>query len=354
MSRLRRAGFTAAVALVLTAVTACGSGSSGESPSLDGPLPTEVPPVGTKLVVADQGERQQVALEASGQLESLLFETEFATFQGGAPSILEAFRADAVDVAWAGEIMAVQSLVADDDVQVVAALQTDNGLNLGIAPGASDIGSLADLKGRRIGYAEGTSQQAFVLRALDKAGLSVDDVQLTPMALPDFPDALRSNQIDAAPMSEPVFSRYMQNPGATALSRAETADLSDGLSYLYSSKRALSDPATAAAIRSYVASYVRAQDWINDNRDAWIDAYFVTSQGLTAADGARILDAAGKTTFPRLDENLVATEQHIVDVIDAAGELPPRPVEAADAFDLRFDEVIATTVADIGAGHDRP
>ncbi|MEU5841132.1 ABC transporter substrate-binding protein [Rhodococcus sp. NPDC047139] len=350
MPRLRRAGSTAIVALVLTAVAACSSGSPGDGLGSDRALPTDIP-AGTKIVVADQSERQQVALAASGQLASLPFEYEFATFQG-APSILEAFRADAVDVAWAGEIMAIQSLVAGDDVRVVAALQTDNGLNMGIAPGASNIESLADLKGRRIGYAEGTSQQAFVLRALDKAGLAVDDVTLVPMALPDFPDALRSNQIDAAPMSEPVFSRYMQTPGATALPRTETGDLSDGVSYLYSSDKALSDPATAAAIRAYVTAYITAVDWTNDNRDAWIDEYFVKSQGLDVADGQRILDASGPTSFPRLDEDLIAVAQQTVDVIDAAGELP-RPVDAADAFDLRFDEVVAAAVAEIGATHTR-
>ena len=346
----RRSGLMVAVAFLLTAITACSSGSSGDGLASDSPLPTEIP-AGTKLVIADQGERQQVALAASGQLDTLPFDHEFATFQG-APAILEAFRADAVDVAWAGEIMAIQSLVAGDDVRVVAALQTDNGLNMGIAPGASDITSLAGLKGRRIGYAEGTSQQAFVLRALDRAGLSVDDVTLVPMALPDFPDALRSNQIDAAPMSEPVFSRYMQSPGASALPRAETATLSDGVSYLYAAGTALSDPGTAAAIRAYVAAYITAVDWANDNRDVWIDEYFVKSQGLTADDGRRILDASGPTSFPRLDENLVAVQQHIVDVIDEAGELP-RPVEAADAYDLRFDEVVATTVAEVGAAHTR-
>ena len=255
-------------------------------------------------------------------------------------------------VAWAGEIMTVQSLVAGDDVQVVTAMQTNNGLNMGIAPNASDIKSLADLKGKRIGYAEGTSQQAFVLRGLDKAGLSVDDVELVPMSLPDFPDALRSNQIDAAPMSEPVFSRYMQTPGATSLPRPEIEDLSEGISYLYSSKKALSDPATAAAIRAYVTAYIKSVAWANDNRDAYIDTYFVKSQGLTAEDGQRILDTAGITTFPHLDEDLIAIQQHTIDVIDAAGELP-KPVEAADAFDLRFDEVVTAAVAESGAAHTR-
>ena len=109
---------------------------------------------------------------------------------------------------------------------------------------------------------------------------------------------------------------------------------------------------TAAAIRAYVTAYIKSVAWANDNRDAYIDTYFVKSQGLTAEDGQRILDTAGITTFPHLDEDLIAIQQHTIDVIDAAGELP-KPVEAADAFDLRFDEVVTAAVAESGAAHTR-
>jgi hypothetical protein len=75
MFRLRHAGFTTAAAFVLTAVVACGSGPAGGGLSPDSPLPTDIP-AGTKIVIADQGERQQVALAASGNLDSLPFEVK--------------------------------------------------------------------------------------------------------------------------------------------------------------------------------------------------------------------------------------------------------------------------------------
>ena len=78
----------------------------------------------------------------------------------------------------------------------------------------------------------------------------------------------------------------------------------------------------------------------------------VLPQGLTAEAGERILDTSGITTFPHLDEELIATQQHTIDVINAAGELP-KPVDAADAFDLRFDEVVTEAVAETGASHTR-
>ena len=72
-----------------------------------------------------------------------------------------------------------------------------------------------------------------------------------------------------------------------------------------------------------------------------------------APDGYTLfLSTAGITTFPHLDEDLIAIQQHTIDVIDAAGELP-KPVEAADAFDLRFDEVVTAAVAESGAAHTR-
>lgn len=62
--------------------------------------------------------------------------------------------------------------------------------------------------------------------------------------------------------------------------------------------------------------------------------------------------AACSSGSSHLDEELIATQQHTIDVINAAGELP-KPVDAADAFDLRFDEVVTEAVAETGASHTR-
>jgi sulfonate transport system substrate-binding protein len=349
--RSRRLMLAAVVGALLLA--AC-SGPSGTGGGLDAsaPLPTAVP-TGTTLVIADQQEAQQTALRASGELERLPFTAEFANFTGG-PAILEAFRAGAADVASVGDTPPIQALVASEDVPIILARRTDpTSTRLAVAPGVN-ARTLADLRGKRIAYAEGTAQQVIVLRALEKAGLRTSDVELVRLQLSEFNDAVRTGQVDIAPLNEPRLTRFLIEAaprGGGVIDPAATADTSTGLNYLYARREVLQDPAKAAGLRAYVEHYIRAQQWINEHPQEWIQQYYVQNQGITAEDGQRILDSLGTITFPRLDQAIVRQQQDTIDVIDRAGELP-RQVRAADGFDLRFDEVVASVVPAAGASFE--
>ncbi|MGI5218800.1 ABC transporter substrate-binding protein [Nocardia sp. CA-290969] len=343
--RNRSSAALAAVITVCTVLTGCASGDDLGT-AADTPLPTEIPP-GTTLVIADQQERFQTALRASGELGKLPFEVEFANFIGG-PEILEAFRAGAADVAPVGDVPPIHALAARQDVPIIAAYQTDPlGIKLAVAPGITATG-LADLRGKKIAYAEGTAQQAAVLRALSRAGLTTADVELVRLQLAEFNDAVRTGQVDIAPLNEPRLTRFLRTPGASVIPDSQAHDIYYGLGYLYARREATKDPAKGAALRALVAAFVRAFHWTNTHRDEWARIYYVENQKLSADDAGRIVDSLGEFTFPRLDQRLIDRQQETIDIIDAAGELP-RKVEAADGFDLRFDEVIAQTVPAVGA-----
>jgi sulfonate transport system substrate-binding protein len=332
-------------------LAACSSGAGGELYAA-APLPSEVPQ-GTTLVIADQQEFQQTALRASGELDRLPFTPEFANFTGG-PAILEAFRAGAADVASVGDTPPIQALVAGEDVPIILGRHNDpSSTQLAVAPGAG-ARTLADLRGKKIAYAEGTAQQVIVLRALEKAGLKTTDVELVRLQLAEFNDAVRTGQVDIAPLNEPRLTRFLTEAaprGGGVIDPAETADTSTGLAYLYARREALEDPAKAAALRTYVEHYVRALQWTNEHQDEWIRTYYVENQGISAEDGRRIVDSLGPITFPRLDDALVQRQQQTIDVIDRAGELPKK-VSAADGFDLRFTDVVANAVPAAGASFE--
>ncbi|WP_280277073.1 ABC transporter substrate-binding protein [Nocardia wallacei] len=355
MFRLRtvkvRFGRTTALLLAASvvagaALTGCANNDTTVSRAPDGPLPTEIPP-GTKLVVADQQERVQTWLRASGELDKLPFTVEFANFVGG-PAVLEAFRAGAADVAQVGDVPPIHALAAKQDVPIVAAYQSNPlAMKLAVAPGRS-ITRLADLKGKKIAYAEGTAQQAGVLRAVAKAGLKTSDVQLIRLQLSDFLDAVRTGQVDVAPLIEPNVTRLLRTPGASVLPDSEVTGIYGGLGYLYARRAVVQDPAKAAATRALVAAFIRAQQWSNLHQDEWARKYYIDSQKVSADDAKRIIDSLGVYTFPHLDQQLVDRQQATIDVIDDAGELPAK-IRAADGFDLRFDQVVTQTVTEIGA-----
>jgi sulfonate transport system substrate-binding protein len=349
-ARFRFRSVAILLAVAGMALTGCDSSDGPAGAALDTPLPTEVPP-GTTLVVADQQERFQTALRASGELDKLPFKVEFANFIGG-PEILEAFRAGAADVAPVGDVPPIHALAAGQDVPIIAAYQTDPaGIKLAVAPGVTATRP-ADLKGKKIAYAEGTAQQAAVLRALEKAGLTTSDVELVRLQLADFNDAVRTGQVDIAPLNEPRLTRFLRTPGATVIADSETTGIYFGLGYLYSRREATRDPAKSAALRALVGAFVRSFHWTNTHRDEWARIYYIENQKLSADDAGRIVDSLGEFTFPHLDQKLIDAQQATIDVIDAAGQLP-RKVEAADGFDTRFDQVISETVPAVGARFER-
>lgn len=333
-------------------LTSCG-GETGAADLEEEPLGEEVPE-GTSLVIADQQERLQVALEASGELEELSFDYEFANFVGG-PAILEAFRGGAADVATVGDTPPIHAFASGETVPIISASRVSpEAYRLATSPQA-DLDSLEDLEGARIAYAEGTAQASIVLRALDRAGLSTDDVELVRIELNEYSEALQTDAVDVAPLAEPLITRYLndyEEEGAGYVNPEETSDLSTGLSFLYAREETLQDEDQAAALRELVEAHLSALHWINENPDEWIEAYYVESQGVSAEEGERIMEDQGVTAFPRLDEELVAEQQSTVDLTFDAGELPVE-VDADEMFDFRFDEVIEEKAAELGASHER-
>lgn len=343
------AALLAAATVATLGLTGCANDDKPVGPTADGPLPTEVPP-GTTLVIADQQERLQSVLRLSGELDKLPFEVEFANFVGG-PAILEAFRAGAADVAQVGDVPPIHALVAGQDVPIVASYQTSTtALKLAVAPGKS-VTRLADLKGKKIAYAEGTAQQAAVLRALDRTGLTTSDVQLVRLQLAEFLDAVRTGQVDVAPLIEPNVTRLLRTPGTSLVPDSETAGIYSGLAYLYARRAVVQDPAEAAATRALVGAFVRAYQWANTHPQEWARRYYVENQKVSAEDAERIVQSLGVYVFPHLDQRLIDRQQSTIDAIAEAGELPKK-VRAADGFDLRFDAAITQAVTESGASFE--
>ncbi|OWJ69138.1 ABC transporter substrate-binding protein [Inquilinus limosus] len=328
------------VASALLGVVLLAGGLQGQARA-GGSLPTEVP-AGTALVVADQNEALQTLMIASGEQQKLAAAVTYANFLGG-PAILEAFRARALDLATVGNTPPIQAQAAGETIPIVAALATSEpDYQFAVRPGLT-VSRLEELRGKRIAYAEGTGRQPFVLNALKAAGLAKADVTLVPLRAADFPDAIRSGQVDVAALNEPHFSRYLADfadQQASALPRSEHDRLPRSLTYLYASGEALADPAKAAAIRDFVRHWIAAKRWSKANPDAWVKAYYVDRQNLKETDGKAIVQSEGQISFPLL-RDLVSRQQGLIDLIFEAGDIPER-LDAAREFDLRFDEVIET------------
>jgi sulfonate transport system substrate-binding protein len=341
-----------ALALVpaLALLAACGSGSSGQGDlALSAALPTSVPK-STEIVVGDP--QTEVALKLSGEIDKFTFPVKFANISGG-PQTTEAFRANALDVGAVADIPPIHATWTGLKVKIVAAKYRQDPIahpiyELGVAPGA-EVKTLDDLKGKKIAYSPGQAQGALVLRVLQKAGLTQDDVKLVelPSTGDVYPNALVSKQVDVAPLGGVYIKRYLASygkDGATTIKHG----IRDDPSHLYVLQSSLEDPAKAAAIREYVEHWAVAQRWIDDHPKEWLAGYYVKDQGLTPEDGQWLIDNASHPEIPTSWSSHIADHQKTIDLL-VKEEGHPK-LKAKALWDLRFEKLGGEAFAAAGGG----
>lgn len=303
-----------------------------------------VPP-NTAIVVADDANGMRDLLKVSGEQDKLAATVTYANFSSG-PLRLETIRAGAAQVGAVGDVPPILADFSGANVVIVGAVFGKGVGSLITTAPKTDIRTLGDLKGKRLGINQGTAQQAILLRNLKAAGLGIKDIDPINLGLAEFADALRAGQIDAAVLKQPDRVRYLQTTAADGARELDSAPgTNPNISYLYASKVALEDPAQASAIRDLVIHWYRAYAWKNAHREAWISEYFVKDQKLKSDDAAAAYDSQGDVVSSQFTEGLVGIQQETIDVLQAAGSFPNKKLNARDEFDFRFGKLSAADKA---------
>lgn len=292
----------------------------------------------TRLIIADQSERVRNLLEASGERAGLGFQLEFPNFAGG-PAILEAIRAGALDAAMVGDVPPIQARASGTLLPIVATFTRRVAEYRLVARSGTGVETLADLRGKRLSYVEGSGRQAFLIEALNRAGIGLDEVELVALRVADLNDALRSQAIDVAVLLEPHVTRLANQGIAAPIQDPEERNLLPSTSYFYARPAVLDDPQKTAALAEFLAAFVRASAWENTHRDAWGQHYFFNFNRISPEDTQAILAAQSPVEFQTSAE-AIPHHQALVDILHQAGTLPEW-FDAAGSFTDAFDAVIA-------------
>ena len=182
-----------------------------------------------------------------------------------------------------------------------------------------------------------------MLRALQEAGLTTDDVELVelPSTGDVYPTALAAKEVDIAPLGGVAVARYLDNYGKDGAHTVEHG-LRDDPSVLYAPTSTLDDPAKAAALRAYVRLWAAAKLWIYDHPEEWKAGYYVEDQGLSEADADYLVEHAGIPDIPADWTEPIARHQETIDLL--AKETGNEVLDAADLWDQRFAPVVAEAV----------
>ncbi len=290
-----------------------------------------------RLVVADQNEFLRQLLEASGERKSLDVQLELPNFAGG-PAIFEAIRAGALDIAYVGDTPPIQARAAGVKLPIIATFTRTLSQYRLVQRAGAGVTTLADLRGKRISYVEGSGRQVFLIDALKRAGLTLADVQLVNLRVADLNDALRAKAIDVAVLMEPHVTRLARQIGASTVPDPQERKLLPSTSYIYARPEVLADAQKAQAISAFLAAFVRAGKWSNAHEQEWGRFYYTQFQHIDAAGTAAILASLSPLQFQTAVE-AIPHHQKLIDILHEAGAVPQR-FDAAGAFVTTYDKIV--------------
>ncbi|MDF6045727.1 ABC transporter substrate-binding protein [Streptomyces sp. JH14] len=335
-----RRSFLALTGGAILGLSACApQAATVAGPEAAGKLPSGAPPPGTELSIAVRTTRLQ--LGPAGLQKDLAFTVSQWPNLSAGPDIIQGFRAHSIDVASNAGIPPIQAAAIGVGAKIVAVqVRNHPSYVFATAPG-SDITRVEDFRGKKIGFSQGQAQGVVVLRALKKAGLSNSDVKLVALPSTQFLTALQSKQVDVAPLGEPTLTKYLSQYAKDG-ARGVTTDVVDLLTVLWAPDEVLHDDAKAAAVRNFIPLWARGLVWAWENGDEWINTYYVKDQGVTVADGRRIVASLNKPQFPASWDKAIQWEQETADLMAEGGFVPKQDVTGL--FDRRFEGLAAQAV----------
>lgn len=248
-------------------LSACGSSSSADSSAADGASDSGTTHL--RLIYSPSlcAAPMYIAIE-NGYFEDEGLDIEQVTVD--AAHVSEAIGADQVDVGMGLIGKLLQPLENGLPIKFTTGLHT--GCTKLLVPGDSDIKSITDLKGKKIGV-PGLADAATVVskRSLSAAGIGVTEqnmeVEFSVYSRNDLPQALENGAVDAIALGDPTASIAEEQYGLTALiDTATDPEYKDEYccAAFVTSKLAAENPAAAAA---FTRAVQKASQWVQENPD---------------------------------------------------------------------------------------
>jgi NitT/TauT family transport system substrate-binding protein len=103
----------------------------------------------------------------------------------------------------------------------VVVLTNDNSTGNDQIIASSDIDSVADLKGKKVAAEQGTVDHYLLLLALEKAGLTEDDIDFVPLVTDAAAAAFAAGRVDAVGAFAPFTTTALEREGSHAITSSE-------------------------------------------------------------------------------------------------------------------------------------
>jgi sulfonate transport system substrate-binding protein len=269
-------------------------------------------------------------LKASGTLDSKMREfglrVEWVEFPSG-PSLLEALNAGSIDLGHAGDSPPLFAQAAGVPFKYVATSSSSPESSAIAVRNGSEIHKPRDLQGKRIGFVKGSSAHTLVIRVLEKAGLTVKDVEVVYLAPADGRAALEGGGIDAWSIWDPYLSAAEESAGVRRLLNGQ--GYVAGREYYFAENSYVEK--RPEVIRAFLTELTRVKDWAKE-RPGEINRMLAEQTGIALGAVEKAESRRNRYNTGPLTPKLIAEQQAIADRYVELGLLPHRiDVQAAVA-----------------------
>ncbi|MPY58922.1 ABC transporter substrate-binding protein [Streptomyces spongiae] len=285
------------------------------------------------LNVGDQKGGSEAILRAAGELENLDYKIKWSTFTSG-PPLLEGVNAKAVDIGSVGNTPPVFAAGADAKITVVAAWHGTSKGDTILVPNDSKLTKPAELKGKSIAVAQGSSAHYQLVANLKAAGLTFSDVKVKYLQPADALAAFTSGKVDAWAVWDPYTSQVLESQQGRVLTTGE--GITNGFTFQVASPTALKDKKKSAAIADYLERLRRAYSWVYDHPKEWAKVWSKDTGMPYEAALASVKRTQSSRVPVAVDKPLIASEQEIADAFTSL-KLIPRKVDFGQFVDPRYN-----------------
>jgi sulfonate transport system substrate-binding protein len=263
---------------------------------------------------------QQAALEKHFSPQGI--DVKWFEFSSG-PPMLEAISVGSADYGAVGDTPPIFAQAAGAAIVYAAGQPVTNGQGI-LVPAGSVIRSIADLKGKRIGFTRGSSAHNVVVQTLEKAGLDYADITPVYLTPPDAGPAFANGSIDAWAIWDPYYAIGQTKQDGRVL--VDASDITKTNSFYIANRDFARNRGTV--LQQIIDATAATAKWAEAHRDA-------VAKSLSAVTGIALdiqIVAANRSSFAvgPITEDIIATQQGVADRFFKLG-LIPRPVVVRDA-----------------------
>ncbi|AUX44588.1 ABC transporter substrate-binding protein [Sorangium cellulosum] len=273
--------------------------------------------IGTPYLLKDRADSLKKALGARNA------SAEWVEFQAG-PPLLEAMRAGAVDIGHVGETPPVFAQAGGVPLVYVATDPPAPKAEAIIVPKDSPITSVAALKGKRVAVNRGSNVHYLLVRAIEKAGLTLDDIQVSFLAPADARSAFESGKVDAWVIWDPFLA-------AAELAGARTLQSGEGLvdnHLFYVARREFAEK-QPELLRTVLDEYQSLSRWEGEHVEE-TSKILATSSGV-AYEAFLLSERRRAFGLLPITPEILRRQQEIADTLHRLAVIP-RQIRVEDAF----------------------